>query len=60
MWRNAYIIGGYPLRSDRDRLCDMLGATPVYIEATREECMARAETEEWKDYIEEWWAAHTE
>lgn len=60
MWRNAYIIGGYPLRSDRDRLCDMLGATPVYIEATRDECLARAETEEWKDYIEEWWATHTE
>lgn len=59
MWRNAYILGGYPLRSDRDRLCDLLSAEPVYIEASEEECMARAETEDWKDYIREWFASYT-
>lgn len=26
MWRNAYIIGGYPLASDRERLASILGA----------------------------------
>lgn len=56
-WRNAYIIGGFPLRSDRDRLCELLDAEPVYIESTLQECLARAEKErpdEWKNYIQEW------
>ena len=62
MWRNAYIIGGYPLKSDRDRLCDLLNAEEIYIEATKEECLKRAETErpeEWKDYIERWFEDFT-
>lgn len=60
MWRNAYIIGGYPLRTDRDRLCDLLKAKPIYIEASIEECLSRAKTEEWKDYIWEWFDSFTE
>lgn len=54
MWRNAYIIGGYPLRTDRDRLCDLLGARPIYIEATKDECLARAANDNWKKFVEEW------
>ena len=57
MWRNAYVIGGYPLRTDRDRLCELLDATPVFIDTAREECLERAQGEradEWKDYIREW------
>ena len=60
MWRNAFVIGGYPLASDRDRLCDMLRAKPIFIDATRKECLERAETIEWKDYVEEWWDSYTE
>ena len=63
MWRNAYIIGGYPLRTDRDRLCNLLGAEPIYCEATLDECLARAETErppEWKDYIRRWFEDYVE
>ena len=62
-WRAAWIIGGYPLRSDRDRLCDLLRAEPIYCEATIAECMARAEKERpdaWKGYIERWFADYTE
>lgn len=59
MWRAAYIIGGYPLRSDRDRLCDLLDAEPVYIEATKEECYSRLGERpvEWKEYIDDWFAS---
>ena len=60
MWRNAFIIGGYPLRSDRDRLCDLLRAEPVFIEATEAECLSRAETDDWKDFIHEWFDSYTE
>lgn len=53
-WRNAYIIGGYPLKSDRDRLCDMLNAMPIFIDEPKETCLERAVNEDWKEYIEDW------
>lgn len=60
MWRNAYIIGGYPLRSDRDRLCDLLRAKPIYIEEQKDICMSRAINDQWKEYIDEWFQSYTE
>ena len=60
MWRNAFVIGGYPLRTDRDRLCDLLKAKPIFIEESKEECLKRAETEEWKDFIREWFENYSE
>ena len=54
LWKEAYIIGGYPLRTDRDRLCDMLRAKPIYIDTPKEECIKRAKDERWIDYINEW------
>ena len=59
-WRNAYIIGGFPLRSDRERMCDLLNASAVYIESTLEECLSRAKTDEWEDFILEWFVTFTE
>lgn len=64
-WDNAYIIGGYPLISERERLCRELGAREIYIESTKEECLARLsecedrrDKKEWAKYIEEWWRRH--
>lgn len=61
-WNNAYIIGGYPLISERERLCKRLGAREIYIESSKEECMLRLESctdgrdkKVWKEYIEDWW-----
>ena len=59
MWRNAYIIGGYPLRSDRDRLCELLRAKPIFIDESLEVCLSRAVTDEWKQYIEDWFDSYT-
>lgn len=59
-WRNAYIIGGYPLASDRERMCDILRAQPVFIDETRETCEARAVNDAWREYIDEWFEAYTE
>lgn len=59
-WDNAYIIGGYPLSSERERLCKELGAREIFIEASKDECLKRLEgsedrnVEEWAGYIEEW------
>lgn len=60
MWRNAYVIGGYPLASDRDRLCKLLRAKPVFIDESKETCISRAVNDEWKEYIEDWFESYTE
>lgn len=62
-WRQAFLIGGYPLRTDRDRLCEMLNAEPIYCEATLDECLLRARAErpdEWQDFIRNWFETYTE
>lgn len=48
-WDNAYVIGGYPLQSERERLVKELGAREVYIESTLEECLKRAYESEDRD-----------
>lgn len=59
-WRNAYIIGGYPLQSERERLAADLRAREIYIDATKEECLQRLEQDgerdkdEWRKYIDRW------
>ena len=54
MWRNAYVIGTYPLRTDRDRLCNLLKAKTIFIDEDINTCLSRAKTEEWKEFIKEW------
>ena len=64
-WTKAYIIGGYPSTGERERLTKELQATPVFIQATQDECMQRLqETEdrnrdEWAEYISEWFLRYT-
>ena len=60
-WKNAYIIGGYPLISERERLCRTLGAREIFIECSMEECLQRLtlaedarDKVEWEKYIEDW------
>lgn len=40
-WQNVYIIGSYPLVSERERLCKELGAREIFIESTRDECVQK-------------------
>lgn len=62
-WDSAYIVGGYPLKSERERLCKELGAREVFVEADIETCRERLEKtndiradlrEIWSQYIAEW------
>lgn len=63
-WNNCYIIGGYALSSERERLCKELGAREVFIEATREDCIARLESREnvdkaeWIRFIDDWFSKY--
>ena len=60
-WLNAYIIGGYPFKAERERLIDSLGAREVFIDITYEECIKRLERCEdrdkkvWEQYLSDWW-----
>ncbi len=65
-WNNAYIIGGYPLSSERERLCKELGAREVFIESDREECISRLNDSElslfpndYIKYIDDWFAKYS-
>ena len=64
-WQSAYIIGGYPLISERERLCKELGAQEVFVECDREECINRLlqandgrDIEEWIKYIDGWFSKY--
>lgn len=61
-WSNAYVVGGYPLSGERERLCDRLGAREVFMDTSEEECLKRLEEsndgrdiKEWEKYIKDWW-----
>lgn len=65
-WYNAYIIGGYPLSAERERMVKTYGAELIYIEASKEECLSRlASTDDGlddgrtKEYIERWWELYS-
>lgn len=60
-WQNAYIIGGYPLISQREALAKELGAKLIYIDTSKAECLERLRQDEdrsldeWTGYIDDWW-----
>ncbi|MBQ3326222.1 MAG: HNH endonuclease [Clostridia bacterium] len=64
-WNNAYIIGGFPMLSERQRMCKETGAREVYIECPRElaeeraEAMGKGTADVWKKYIAEWFEKYT-
>lgn len=63
-WLNCYIIGGYPLISERERLCRSLGAREVFIDVPKDECIKRLrqsdrDTPEYKNFIDDWWERYT-
>ena len=59
-WKHAYVVGGYPLVSERERLMKRLGAKEIYVECSKEECLGRLKKDalrgnEWARYIDDWW-----
>lgn len=60
-WNNAYIVGGFPLSSERERICKEYGAREIFIDTSKEECLERLKFDEernqseWLEYIEHWW-----
>jgi len=61
-WETAWIIGGFPYQSERERLVTELGAVLLYCERDKEECKSIARMERgvqsaaWVKYIDDWFA----
>lgn len=60
-WQTAYVIGGYPLSGERERMITLLGAREIFIDTTMSECLSRLHTvqdgrnvSDWEKYIEDW------
>lgn len=61
-WENAWIIEGGARLGDRMRRLATLGAEPIFIDTSKDECLIRLEKEEsraavkeeWRNYINEW------
>lgn len=56
-WDVCYIVGGYPLISERERILKDFGAREIFLNTDKAVCMARADELKLDDYaahIEEW------
>lgn len=56
-WDVCYIVGAYPLMSERERICKDYGAREIRIDTSKEECLTRAKElglDEYEKYIIEW------
>lgn len=66
-WINAFIIGGFPFKGERERVCAEYRAEPIYIDCTKEEAYARLQAArdgrdeaEWSKYIDTWFERYQE
>ncbi len=68
-FKNAWIVGGYANKVDRERLASELGAELIFVEADKEDCYYRLKycndyrqrhQEEWKQYIDAWFEEYRE
>lgn len=55
-YRNAYIVGGYPLKRDREDIVNITGAEEIFINKTIDECLENVQNrpEAYKQYVKEW------
>jgi hypothetical protein len=66
-WNDAYVIGTYPDKYQREYIADELGAELVFCDASREECINRLNWDEarrlykseYTQYIDEWFERYT-
>ncbi len=62
-WINCWIVRGFPLKMDRERLANELGAELIFIDTERDVCEARALVRgglEYKKFVDDWWSKYQE
>ena len=65
-WQRAFIIEGGARKGDRERRIAMLGAEDIFINTDKETCLRRLASDEkrvnvqeqWRGYIDEWFAQY--
>lgn len=59
-WINAFIIGGYPLLMDRERLYNKVKCRFVFIDTEKNICIERATKrgQRWIDYVDQWFDSY--
>ena len=61
-WANAYIIGGYPLQAERERLATLVCADKIiFIDTPKDVCLLRAKekSNDWIDFVNDWFDRYT-
>lgn len=60
-WVNAYIVGGYPMASERERMSAIYGVEEIFIDVDKEECLLRCvdRPKEWIEYVEAWFERYS-
>lgn len=68
-WERAYVIEGGAVKGIRERKIESLGAEPIFIDTSKEECLKRLlndpertpeQKKEWQKHIERWFNDYTE
>lgn len=65
-WGDAYIVGGYPFKLEREELARKLGAELIFCDLPKAQCKANAHAgrgnlaKSWEDYIERWFDDYQE
>ncbi len=60
LWGDAYIVGGYPFKLEREGLARKLGAELIFCDLSKEQCKVNARAgrgnlaKAWEGYIERW------
>lgn len=56
-WINAYIVRGFPLKGERERLAESLDAELVYIDTDMDTCLERAHNRApgYDKFVLDWW-----
>lgn len=58
-WSQAFVIGGYPNKMERERLAEILGAELIHIDTDKETCLSRAKNDEWRGFIQKYFDEFT-
>lgn len=56
-WNNVFIVRGFPLRGERERLAQQLDAELIHIDTDKETCLARSyeKAPDYHKHVEDWW-----
>ena len=59
-FQNAYIVGGYPLEAERERIVNTIGAEEIFIDKTIDECLMNVQDrpEAYKKYVQDWFESY--